>query len=59
MNREQAMAELNKLAITSELGGSDREGAHIEADAVLCRLLRSLGYGDVIEVWHKVEKWYA
>ena len=37
----------------------DREMAHAEADAVLCKLLRKLGYGDVVDEYHKVDKWYA
>lgn len=29
------------------------------ANTVLCDLLRALGYGDVVDEWEKVEKWYA
>lgn len=37
----------------------DYEMAHSEADAIICELLRTLGYDDVVEEWHKVGKWYA
>jgi len=37
---------------------ADTEGAHIEADAVLCQLLRELGYEKVVEKWYEVSKWY-
>ena len=37
----------------------DREEAHHAADKVLCKLLTELGYADVVDEWHKIEKWYA
>jgi hypothetical protein len=37
----------------------DQEAAHDEADEILCWLLRELGYGDVVDEWSKVKKWYA
>ena len=55
MKREQAIKELKRL----HGGDQDVECAHGEADDILCDLLRSLGYEDVVEEWIKVEKWYA
>jgi hypothetical protein len=40
-------------------GYHDRELAHIEADEILCRFLRKLGYGKLVEAWIKIPKWYA
>lgn len=37
----------------------DTEEGHIEADHILCVLLRKLGYGEVVDAWNKVPKWYA
>lgn len=37
----------------------DVELAHYEADKVLCELLRSLNFDDVVDEWEKVDKWYA
>lgn len=37
----------------------DLEGAHREADDLMCRLLVSLGYEEGIEIFQKMEKWYA
>lgn len=54
MTREQAIAELKNC---QEPG--DTEAAHSVADEILCKLLRSLGYRDVVDEWEKVEKWYA
>lgn len=37
----------------------DTEAAHGEADDILCELLDHLGYGEVVEAWHEIDKWYA
>lgn len=37
----------------------DTEVAHGKADIIICSLLRQLGYGDVVDEWDKVDKWYA
>ena len=37
----------------------DVEIAHATADYVLCDLLDTLGYEDVVLEWKKVRKWYA
>lgn len=39
--------------------GVDPESAHARADTVLCRLLRAIGYGPVVDEYEKIEKWYA
>jgi hypothetical protein len=53
MTRDEA---LKKLGECDEFGV--RVG-HVEADEVLCALLEGLGYGDVVEAWRLVDKWYA
>lgn len=54
MTREEAMTKL-KL----EQASGDIEVAHCNADGVLCELLKSLGYDDVVAEWEKIDKWYA
>lgn len=54
MDRQKAIDEL-KIA----QGNGDIESAHSSADEVLCRLLKELGYDDVVAEYEKVEKWYA
>ena len=54
MTREEAIAELIECQ-----NNGDTEAAHGIADDVLCRLLDSLGYGDVVAEYHKVAKWFA
>lgn len=52
--KEEAIA---RLKACQEDG--DQEMAHINADAVLCDLLRDLGYEEVVQAWADVDKWYA
>lgn len=54
MTRDKALIELRRLQKSG-----DTECAHSAADGVLCRLLENLGFGDVVEEYHKVDKWYA
>lgn len=54
MKREEAIRILQELR-----GNGDTEAAHGAADEVLCKLLSSLGYQDVVDAWEKVDKWYA
>lgn len=37
----------------------DPEERHAEADVLMCEVLISLGYQAGVEVFDKVEKWYA
>lgn len=37
----------------------DPEGAHSQADDLLCEVLIALGERDLVEEWRKVPKWYA
>lgn len=54
MTPEEAVAVLSSLA-----SSGDYEMAHVEADNVLCALLRFHGHDDVVAAWDKVGKWYA
>ena len=37
----------------------DVEDAHKDADVLMCKVLRSLGYAEGVEVFEKMQKWYA
>jgi len=54
MNKETAIETLQMLQQSH-----DTELAHIDADDVLCELLKSLGYEDVVSEYQKVDKWFA
>ena len=54
MTPEKALAELNGLKILS-----DTEVAHGCADDILCELLQTLGYTEIVDAFRSIEKWYA
>lgn len=54
MNSADAVKELIELQ-----SDTDTEMAHIRADDVLCDLLESLGFDEVVVESHKIKKWHA
>ena len=54
MTKEEAVEMLRKLRTND-----DTEMAHIHADSVLCDLLTSLGYKEVVDEYEEISKWYA
>ena len=56
MTREEAIKALQEIHQDESW---DIEAAHDIADDVLCDLLISLGYEDVVKEWEEVPKWYA
>ena len=47
----QEMREIDKCIWTEE--------KHIQADAALCETLRSLGYGEAVDIFDEMKKWYS
>jgi hypothetical protein len=39
--------------------GCSTEWDHYEADAILCAMLRELGYDEIVDMFEGMEKWYA
>ena len=37
----------------------DEEDAHMGMDDLMCDLLRSLGYGDGVDIFENTDKWYS
>lgn len=56
MNERIAQAEEDMRAC---IESSDFEAAHCDADKILLRELRALGFGDLCDLWEEVGKWYA
>lgn len=54
MTKDEALLKLHEAK-----NNPDTELAHCDADDVLCELLVELGYGDVVDAFHQVKKWYA
>ena len=51
---KKAMTEIKK-----GIHQKDLEMSHVESDELLCKILREVGYGDGIDIYEKLEKWYA
>jgi hypothetical protein len=59
MDKDTAIKELKALPQEDWTNGDDFEAGHAKADDILCQLLESLGYQDVVEAFKKVGRWYA
>ena len=56
MTPEKFKLEMNKLATSNSL---DKEDRHRKMDALMCEVLRSIGYDDGIDIFEATSKWYA
>ena len=56
MTPEKFKLEMNELATSSRL---DKEDRHRKMDALMCEVLRSIGYDDGIDIFEATSKWYA
>jgi hypothetical protein len=54
MDKQRAIDEL----IYWQKKPTDTEIAHGMADEILCDFLIGLGYGDIVEEYKKIDKWY-
>lgn len=52
-------AQIAAARMRSIDNGGDTEEAHWDADRLLCEILRELGYGEVVDEYDKIHKWYA
>ena len=59
MTPEEFKNEMQK--IRNRLGKKyiDEEIIHAEGDDLMCKLLRELGYGEGVDVFEDMPKWYA
>jgi len=59
-NKTDIMTPDEFLAAMQEIAkNGDEEGRHLEADALICKMLRQLGYGMGVDVFNGMQKWYA
>lgn len=57
MNKQELIKYyINEL---KDLHSLDTEVSHKLADDVLCDLLCELGFDEVVEEYHEIDKWYA
>lgn len=58
-NTAMADAYATALKEMKDCARFDPESGHSTADMVLCEFLDKLGYGELVEEFHKLTKWYA
>lgn len=55
--------EFSTKGFASEMRRIDRDNntemAHILADELMCKLLRELGYGEGVDIFEEMYKWYS
>ena len=59
MKQKNRLQKCLNLAIAESLFERDKEKAHVDADDILCEILVKLGYEDIVEIYNRIEKWYA
>lgn len=59
MSKKDKLTKKYTKLMEAEIESYDIEVSHGYVDDLLCRLLRELGYVEVVEVYSKVDKWYA
>jgi hypothetical protein len=57
--KELKLIEEIKEKLIIEINKTDKEGAHFNADNLLCDLLNGLKLNGIVELWDKVGKWYS
>ena len=59
MSEEIKLPEAMIMIEKCKQGEGDAEDKHWNADEILCKVLRSLGYGELSDAFEEIEKWYA
>ena len=61
-DKKEIEKEMNKIIENNKYNFCDEydmETIHIDADALLCNVLRDLGYNELVDWFESLEKWYA
>lgn len=53
MTPNEFKEEMKLIANEGDIGNG-----HVEMDSLMCDLLIALGYGEGVEIFNSVEKWY-
>jgi len=48
-----------KRLLVEQVDIPNTELAHLKADNIISDLLRELGYGEVVDIYDEVDKWYT
>ena len=59
MKKEDIIKEAIEKMKECVKNNGDIEVAHLDADNILCDVLTQLGYKELVDLYKKVDKWYA
>ena len=59
MKKEDIIKEAIEKMKECVKNNGDIEVAHLDADNILCDVLTQLGYKELVDIYKKVDKWYA
>jgi len=59
MTPSEFAAAMREVAKGGDYNGGDIEAAHQEADKLLCAMLRNLGYGEGVDAFENMDRWYS
>ncbi len=59
MEKEEFKSAMAEISQKADVAGGDLEMSHAHADVLLCKALREAGYGDGVDIYEKLGKWYA
>ncbi|MDA1029707.1 MAG: hypothetical protein O3B41_11745 [Bacteroidetes bacterium] len=58
ISAQEAIEKLKQQQVPVDAATFVPHPPHQEADSILCEFLIKLGYGNVVDEYEKVEKWY-
>lgn len=58
-NAQNDLLEKYMQKMTNAIDNNNKEDGHASCDYYLCELLKELGYGEVVSIYDKQEKWYS
>lgn len=57
--KDKTSPEVFKESMERINDGHDTESKHVIADEYMCELLTALGYGEGVEIFKNMDKWYS
>ncbi len=57
--KDKTSPEVFKESMERIACSDDTEGNHVNADELMCELLTALGYGEGVEIFKNMDKWYS
>ena len=54
---KQALEELEEIIAKQNIKNKERN--HIEADSILCEVLRARGHHELVDAYQQISKWYS